>query len=666
MKNIRFTLFTSVLILSHFVNAQSVEHIRNSGLFNFGIGSGENYAVARKNALQNLTEGISVHIKSEFEHIVRETNGNVDDYSNSIIKTYSSAVINQYQEKVIAEKQGTVELMLYISKVDLQKVFYERELIIRDLIALGEKSERELRIGDALRNYYWAMVLTRSHPNNKNLRHDFGNNTQLSILKGLSDRIESIFTRLKFTPTSVDQKSAPAHKQINLAISFNDQPVQNLDYTYFTGDGFSGITSIRDGKGIASVDGPFAAQMQILRLKVEYQYANKAHLEPEIKQMMENVSIPYFESAEFRIALNKKTNEEVAPAKSEVANVKADAKEQTAVNVSPNTKVTTDSNVITEAKVSTDAKVTADTKLTNDIKSGLGATITPASNQAPDLKFYKSSIEKVISSVRSGNLQSTHSLFTPEGLDLFTKLIANGNVTVLNHHIDSLKFLKLKDEVVVRSVPMLFAFKNNREKFVEQVVFTFNQDKKISNIAFALGQIATNDILQKPEGFGSFEDKYFLIRFLENYKTAYSLKRLDYLQAIFDENALIIVGNRVNKVQEPTDRVQQMYGNFSNEDVEYIVLSKSEYLERLKRVFSRNEFVNIHFEDNQVRKTQRNDKVYGIQIAQHYHSSTYADKGYLFLMIDLNDSIQPKIYVRTWQPRKNADGSVIGLENFKF
>lgn len=612
MKNIRFTLFTSVLILSHFVNAQSVEHIRNSGLFNFGIGSGENYAVARKNALQNLTEGISVHIKSEFEHIVRETNGNIDDYSNSIVKTYSSAVINQYQEKVIAEKQGAVELMLYISKVDLQKVFYERELIIRDLIALGEKSERELRIGDALRNYYWAMVLTRSHPNNKNLRHDFGNNTQLSILKGLSDRIESIFTRLKFTPTSVDQKSAPAHKQINLAISFNDQPVQNLDYTYFTGDGFSGITSIRDGKGIASVDGPFAAQMQTLRLKVEYQYANKAHLEPEIKQMMENVSIPYFESAEFRIALNKKTNEATTTAKTEVA------KDLTIANV------------------------------------------------APDFKDYKSSIQKVIASVRSGNLQSTHSLFTPEGLELFNKLIANGNVTVLNHHIDSLKILKLKDEVVVRSVPMLFAFKNNREKFVEQVVFTFNQDKKICNIAFALGQIATNDILQKPEGFGSFEDKYFLIRFLENYKTAYSLKRLDYLQAIFDENALIIVGNRVNKVQEPADRVQQMYGNFSNEDVEYIVLSKSEYLERLKRVFSRNEFVNIHFEDNQVRKTQRNDKVYGIQIAQHYHSSTYADKGYLFLMIDLNDSIQPKIYVRTWQPRKNADGSVIGLENFKF
>jgi hypothetical protein len=89
-------------------------------------------------------------------------------------------------------------------------------------------------------------------------------------------------------------------------------------------------------------------------------------------------------------------------------------------------------------------------------------------------------------------------------------------------------------------------------------------------------------------------------------------------------------------------------------------------MERMKRVFGRNEFINIHFEDNQIRKTQRDDKIYGIQIAQYYHSSTYADKGYLFLMIDLNDTLQPKIYVRSWQPHKNPDGSIFGLENFRF
>lgn len=637
MKNLLLTV--TFVLFSGVLTAQSVDQIRNSGLYNFGIGTGENYSLARKNALQNLTEGISVHIKSEFQHIVNETNGNIDDYSKSVVTTYSSAVINQYQEKLLSEKPGRVELMLYISKGDLQKVFDEREQLIRDLTALGEKAEAELRISDALRNYYWAMLLARSHPNNQNLRHTFASGTTFPLLKGLSDKMESIFAKLKMQVVSVQQKKEPLQKQFILSILYSGRPVQNLDYTYFSGDGFSGLTSIRDGNGIATIDGPYADEVQQLRLKVEYQYANKAHLEPEVKQIMESVTVPYFDKAEVRIELNAMANT-------------ASANNQTLFQKQTQTGLKTSSQSQSQTASQAGANSTA--------------SFSKINSNTPEFSNFVTSIEKVTAAIRSNNHQSVQALCTPEGWEVYSKLIRNGNVTVLQSPADTLRVLKFGKEVVVRSVPMLFAFKTNKTKFVEKVVFTFNEEAKITNLAFALGQKATNDILQKPTGFGSLEEKYFLIRFMENYKTAYSLKRADYLEALFDENALIIVGNRVQKAPQPTDQVRNMYGNFSNEQVEYITLSKSEYLDRVKRVFQRNEFVNIHFEDNEVRKTQRNDKIYGIQIAQHYYSSTYADKGYLFLMIDLNDTIQPKIYVRTWQPTKNADGSVIGIEDFKF
>ena len=116
------------------------------------------------------------------------------------------------------------------------------------------------------------------------------------------------------------------------------------------------------------------------------------------------------------------------------------------------------------------------------------------------------------------------------------------------------------------------------------------------------------------------------------------------------------------KVAEPIDG---MYSKAGAEKVKYIELSKEEYIERLRKVFGSNEFVNIHFEENIVKKVNGDDKIYGIQIKQDYYSTNYADKGYLFLMIDLNDSINPKIYVRTWQPEKNADGSIFGLNDFE-
>ncbi len=75
--------------------------------------------------------------------------------------------------------------------------------------------------------------------------------------------------------------------------------------------------------------------------------------------------------------------------------------------------------------------------------------------------------------------------------------------------------------------------------------------------------------------------------------------------------------------------------------------------------------MNVNFEKSIVKKVNGDDKIYGIQIAQNYWSSNYADKGYLFLMIDLNDPQQPRIYVRSWQPQKNPDGSIIGLEDFQ-
>ena len=109
-----------------------------------------------------------------------------------------------------------------------------------------------------------------------------------------------------------------------------------------------------------------------------------------------------------------------------------------------------------------------------------------------------------------------------------------------------------------------------------------------------------------------------------------------------------------------------MYLNLGEQNVKYIKLTKQEYLDRLRMVFKSNEVVNIQFDENTVKKARPDSKIYGIQIAQNYYSTSYADKGYLFLMIDLNDSLNPKIYVRTWQPTKNSDGSVYGITDFHF
>ena len=98
--------------------------------------------------------------------------------------------------------------------------------------------------------------------------------------------------------------------------------------------------------------------------------------------------------------------------------------------------------------------------------------------------------------------------------------------------------------------------------------------------------------------------------------------------------------------------------------IQFIKLSKREYLNRLRRVFQNNSFVRVIFEEIEIVRHPKYPEVYGIQVKQRWNSSTYSDAGYLFVMIDFENPQQPLIHVRAWQPEKFADGSVIGLGDF--
>lgn len=597
--------------------AQSVEYIKTSGEYYFGEGNGMNYNMARRTALEHLSESISVQIQSEFNQVVEDTGEDVNVYTQSVVKTYSNTVINRYEEKLLKEEPGSTDVLVYVSKAEMHLAFQQRVQMIEDFILLGKKAQEQLRIADALRYYYWGLVLARSHPDNTKLRSTFGEDTELPLMLELTDRINSIFSMLDIKVSGVKNLDESQGFNIYMSILFDGKPVQDLDYTYFAGDGYSGLYSANNGKGFAEFYGEASKDINRLRLRIEYQYHNKADLAPEVKMMLETVAIPYFKRAQISIPLNMELTQSVEKPKSSQP-------------------------IVTQIAM-------------------------PAmTNSTEEFDAFNHSVNQIKEAIDSREYEQVQNLFTPQGYDMYQTLIANGDVKILDLKMDTLKIVRVGNETMARSVPMLFSFKNNREQFIENVVFTFDENRKVNGLSYSLSDIAINDILSRSEQFGTDKEKYFLIKFMEDFKTAYSLKRLDYLEAIFDENALIIVGNVVKKSQEPIENVSRMYGNLSNDQVEYIRLSKKEYMERLKMIFGRNEFINIRFEDNQVRKTQKNDKIYGIQINQYYYSSTYADQGYLFLMIDLNDTLEPKIYVRTWQPEKNPDGTIYGLESFKF
>lgn len=263
---------------------------------------------------------------------------------------------------------------------------------------------------------------------------------------------------------------------------------------------------------------------------------------------------------------------------------------------------------------------------------------------------HKNTIAKVLDAIRSNRHTDAYSCFTLDGREMFDKLVGYGKGRIVGE--PNISYYKSHDgEVVARGLQMSFSFRNGtKTTFVEDVIFTFDKKGKIKNVAFGLGKDTENDILQKKVKWKE-ETREELMEFLENYKTAYCLKRLDYIRNIFADDAIIIVGNvaKVHTQQRDGD------GNMTIKGKNIITTNrytKDIYLENLARCFRNNEFINVRFTRSDIQKLEKtsNQDIVCVQLAQDYNSSSYADQGYLFLMIDMTDKNSPFIKVRTWQP----------------
>ena len=608
IKNIHFSFLILVLFFTSGLRGQNSEFemIKRSDNYIWGYGQSEDYDIANKHALEDLLSKISVNVESKFDYYYQQDGKEFKEYSQAVMNTYSNATLTGIQQ-LKYEKRGVYYILRYIKKQDLEKMFAQRTEKIRDYLVMGTKAQREYRFGDALRYYYWAYALWLSHPYRDEIKEEVdGTKVLLGLL--LQDRMNTIFSNIKFQVSDKIIYEDQDRTKLIISCTYQDKKVENLDYRYNLGGNVSALQEVNNGLTEIVLYGDEQNKLDNLRIGIEYKYLSKSYHDKDLSSVLNTVRIPFFKKSRKKV----KEKRRLKPAN-------GDKPEKLII---PKYKAL---NTIDESR-----------------------------------SFYRRTIKDLLLDITRHDYESAYKYFTPEGKEMFDKLIRNGNVSIFPL-FDTLRIVKLEDLTMVRSIPMSFYFPHSDHQYVENVVFTFNDQNKISEVAFAIDDHAIRDVLRHSSSFGSLNDKYTLIRFMESYKTAYSLKRLDYIESVFSDDALIIVGT----VLKRKGSVEDMMKNLGDNVVKYQRLTKQEYVQRLRSVFNSNEYINIDFDDAKVKKVNGNSKIYGIQIAQHYYSATYSDFGYLFLMIDLNDSLNPTIYVRTWQPERNPDGSIYGLEDFQ-
>jgi len=601
-----------------FSQAQSVEEIKSKrDIYLWGEGTGSTLKRADDEALADLISQISVIVSSSFENEVTETKVRTDNGTQSafqenvrgIISTYSQSALTN-TDRIVLSNEPDAKVLRFIKREDVNKVFSQRKAKVYDFVAVAEEHEEKARLSDALRYYNWALALLRSHPESKSILSERQNGSAY-MQAYITERINGILEDIQFAFGALNDQDK--HREITLDCTFRGKPVLNLDYSFWFGTDWSRLHSVKDGRTLVDFYGDNAQSWEKTNFKVEYAYSEQLFGDKELEEIYRLMDPPYF----IKAAKEVKFMPEALPS-IQVANPADESNNDSSSEV-----------LIAHELVKVDAA------------------------------SFKSIVDAITIATRNRNAESVRGMFTPEGYEVYEKLLLYGNARPVDDR--NFEVYRNNDRFVARGKYMTFDFQGGSKSFVEEVVFHFDADQKVTTVAFGLGEIATSDIYEHPAW--TEEEKFVLVDFLEQYKTAFALKRLDYLEAVFDDNAVIITGTVLKRKQEIDGRpAENLFAD--NQIVQYNRFTKREYMQRLDHVFRSKDFVNIEFEDNTLRKSNANPNLFGIQIKQNYRSNNYGDQGYLFLLIDFSVRSEPSIHVRTWQPEKDPDGRIYGLEDF--
>lgn len=593
----RLTLALGIIItMALTVTAQGVDGIKRNSSYLYGEGGGVTLQAAKEAALADLIQKISVTVHSDFTSKERELNQDGNVTSDA---EYQS-IIRSYSTATLTNVKTIVLKPEPDASVFLYIAKSEIDRIFESRVAKAK--EFVGNADEALKNGQIDDALRYyywSYCLVKSLRYP----NEAKIFVDGQER-----SLLAWLPTRIDdvmgkvkvQSRRTADNTYEITATYDGRPVRSMDYTYFDGVDNSPVYSILDGKGLVELRPGMA--MDAVQLKLEYEFRGLSRNDSEVEAVVGAMKPAVYRRAYHRVALDGAAS----PAES----------------------------------TSTDVNGSMQSPLALTDMGTLGTAV----------------MKPVMQALRSGSIEQCRKKFTAEGWEEFSKLMGYGKVTLMDDiHLD---YFADGDCVVCRGLPVSCQFNRGRV-FNEKLSFYIDSNsKQITHVAMGLGREAMNDVVLGHLDW-SEKSRTRIVGFLEDYRTAYATKNLEYLDKVFDDNAVIVLGKRLQVAPQLNKE-----GYMNNHRVQFTQLTKREFLRNLRRQFQSKDYINLHFSQNRIYQLQKGVERYGIEIKQDYYSSNYGDTGYLTLIFDLTNPDQPVIHVRTWQEQPDPNFGVVSPADF--
>jgi hypothetical protein len=245
---------------------------------------------------------------------------------------------------------------------------------------------------------------------------------------------------------------------------------------------------------------------------------------------------------------------------------------------------------------------------------------------------------------------------------------------------DNSPFISMDTEIVekclitssgyqVRNIPLILMPLNPNDvsegEDYQEAVVSFDKQGNLVSFYLSISMNLYMNVVRESKEVTDLRRRQLILDYVEQFRTAYNQKDLDFLEAVFSDDALIITGKVIKRTAD---------GIRLPDKIEYKKQTKKEYMSRLSVIFQHNKQIRVTFDEIEVMRHPINKDFYGVTLHQGYTSDNYHDDGYLFLLWDFRDEQHPQIHVRTWQPDAyNSDGTgtkripkdeIFGLSDF--
>ena len=570
--------------------------------YKWSIGYGATIEEADQDAIRLLSEmaGISISNKTNTSVVDSTVAGVSGESFVSNVNRVSSTYLENMRREVLSDDNGGRKRVLrYIAIADWNARHESLRGKIEEYIDSGLYAPL---VEDKIRYYAWAHTLIQTYPGGEDqIKVEGEHPARQWLLSQLREILGKIDVRVIAVEQDKQNRNYPY--KLFLDFTYDNEPISYLKFGYFDGGGYVEGESIKDGRGTI-----FMKQL-LDEFDVDIDCLNRdlaRQMDPQVSLLLEN-------------ALQL-----------EGANKKVLSKPE---GVKPRKEVVTTAESVESPVLNKLAEVEKNYVEIN----------SKVSDTAPFTKI----MTDIVGSIQGLSTSDIQHHFTPDAWKHYNAIVASGNPVVAR--TPEYKFVKHDSLVICRSVPLKLKFKGNHS-FVEDVVFRVNErTHKVESVAYRLGSKTEQTILSM-----EWEDaaRLALLCFLEDYRSAYCLKDLAYINKVFADDAYIIVG-RVLK--QTTKKFSDTVSALQGVQTEYQRKSKGQYIADLRNSFNSKEFVNIRFEECNVAKGfYAKEGIYAVQVRQLYYSNNYADDGILTLAIDMRNDTNPLVRVRVWQQARDV------------